>query len=304
VRQGIRGYADAVIEEISGSAQLAETASQLGAVLQLLDRSDDLRRVTADPGLSVATRRGVISDLFATQVGAPTLRLLYFVLEADRAPEFRNDVAWMAVRFDAAAHDLEPIGEPVLGRAAALERVDGYATAVLAQVDRSDLDGIEDELFRFERLVQGSEELRMALTSRDLTAHVRRAIVDDLLRSLASPATTGLAAYATRVGRPRDYLDLVAHLVDHVAAENNRRVAEVQSAVDLDDAQQQQLADALSRLTGRPVEVRVTLDPSVLAGFRATVGDTVVDGSARHRLALLKDRLDMPEANITLGDRS
>jgi F-type H+-transporting ATPase subunit delta len=304
VRQSIRGYADAVIEEISGSDQLPETASQLGAVLQLLDNSSDLRRVMGDSGLAVATRRSVISDLLAGQIGAPTLRLVNFVLGADRAAEFRNDVAWLAVRFDASAHGLAPIGEPVLGRAAAMERVDGYASAVLENVPHSDLDGIEDELFRFERLVQGSDELRGTLTSRDLTPHVRRAIVDDLLGSRASSATTRLAGYATQVGRPRDYLDLLAHLVEHVASENNRRVAEVQSPVDLDDAQQQQLADALSRLTGRPVEVRVTIDPSVLAGFRATVGDTVVDGSARHRLALLKDRLVMHEAEIITGDSS
>jgi F-type H+-transporting ATPase subunit delta len=304
VRQSIRGYTDAVIEEISGGEQLAETASQLRAVHQLLDRSDDLRQVLADPGVPVASRRGVVSDLLAGRVSEETVRLIVFALEADRAGDVHDDVAWLATRIDAAAHDLAPIGEPVLGRSAAIERLDGYATGILEAVDRDTLGEIEEALFRFERAIQGSDELRAAVTSRDLAPQVRRQIVIDLLQSHTFTATTSLAAYATHVGRPRDYLDLLAHLVERVAAESNRRVAEVQAPVDLDDAQRQQLAAALTRVAGRQVEVRVTVDPSVLAGFRATIGDTVVDGSARHRLSLLKDRLVTPEADITTGDLS
>jgi F-type H+-transporting ATPase subunit delta len=303
VRQSIRGYADAVIEEISGDGQLAGAASQLQAVVHLLDSSKELCGVLEDGGLPVHSRRGVISDLLADQVGTPVMRLVNFVLDADRAAEFRDDLAWLATWVDAAANDLAPIGEPVLGRAAAMERIDGYATGVLESVDRGQLGGIEDELFRFERLTDGSPELRTALTSRDLPAPARRGVVVDLLQSRASSATTRLAAYTTSVGRPRDYLDLITHIVERVADESNRRLAEVQSPVDLDDAQQQDLADALSRLAGRPVEVRVTIDASVLAGFRATLGDTVIDGSARHRLAVLKDRLVTPEADINTGDR-
>jgi len=74
--------------------------------------------------------------------------------------------------------------------------------------------------------------------------------------------------------------------------------------VDLDDEQRRQLAAALGRVAGRTVEVRVTIDPTVLGGFVATIGDLVVDGSMRHRLDLLKERLDMPEAQITIGDPS
>lgn len=302
MRQSIRGYTDAVIEEISGREQLAGTASEVGAVVHLVDSSEDLRLVLSDSGLSVASRRAVISDLLTGQVGTPTMRLIHFILDADRAVDFRDDLAWLAARLEAAANQLVPVGEPILGRAAAFERIEGFATGVLEAVDRPGLGGIEDDLFRFERLIQASDDLRSALTGRDLAARARRGIVVDLLHSRAAPAATSLAAYATNVGRPRDYIDLLAHLVDRVAAESNRRVAEVQSPVDLDDGQQQELATALSRLAGRSVEVRVTIEPSLLAGFRATLGDTVVDGSARHRLALLKERLIMPEADITIGD--
>ena len=113
-----------------------------------------------------------------------------------------------------------------------------------------------------------------------------------------------LAAYTTQVGRPRDYEALLSHLVDWVAAESNRRLAEVRVPVDLDDDRRRQLAEALSRVAGRPVDVLVTIDPAVLGGFVATMGDTVVDGSTRHRLELLKERLNSPEAEIITGGPS
>ena len=52
-------------------------------------------------------------------------------------------------------------------------------------------------------------------------------------------------------------------------------------------------------MAGQRVEVRVVVDPSVLGGFVATIGDTVVDGSVRHRLDLLKERLVLSEAPPT-----
>jgi F-type H+-transporting ATPase subunit delta len=231
------------------------------------------------------------------------MRLLLYPIESDRATHWRDDLEWLATRIDAAAHGLEPLGGPVLGRLAAAERIDGYVTAVLEDLeDRAVVGDIEDELFRFMRIVDGSEELRSALTSRDVSVEARRSLVQDLLGPRARPATVRLAAYVTEVGRPRDYEVLLAHLVDRVAAESNRRVAEVRAAIDLDDEQRRHLAGALNRIVGRDVEVRVTVDPAVLGGFVATIGDVVVDGSARHRLDLLKERLAMPEAQISTGD--
>jgi F-type H+-transporting ATPase subunit delta len=76
-------------------------------------------------------------------------------------------------------------------------------------------------------------------------------------------------------------------------------LAEVVSAVELDEDQRERLAEALSHVSGRPTEIRVTVDPAILGGFVATMGDTIVDGSVRHRLDLLKDRLSL--AAPTLG---
>jgi F-type H+-transporting ATPase subunit delta len=301
VRQYIRGYADAVVEQIPG--ELATTTVELQAVRDLINGSDDLRGALVDPGVPAAARRAVINDLFVGRVGAPTVRLLAVCVESDRASEFLEDLAWLVLRIDAGARHLEALDDIVLGHKAAEERVDGYASGVLEQVDRGRaLTEVEDELFRFMRIVDGTPQLRDALSSRDVSAGARRHVVTDLLQTRATPTTLSLAAYATQVGRPRDYEALLAFLVERVAAESDRRVAEVRAAVELDDDQRRQLETALSGVAGRAVEVRVTIDPAVLGGFVATIGDTVVDGSVRHRLDILKERLVMPEARIGTGD--
>ena len=90
-------------------------------------------------------------------------------------------------------------------------------------------------------------------------------------------------------GRARDIPAVVDLVVDHAAKERQREVAEVRSAVDLDDDQRDRLATALKAATGKDVEVKVVVDPAVLGGVVATIGDTVIDGSVRHRLDQLRE---------------
>jgi F-type H+-transporting ATPase subunit delta len=305
VRQSIRGYTDGVIEQAAAGGELRRTADELAAVSHLVASSQDLKRTLADPGVPGSSRRAVVTDLLSNRVGAPALRLLQFVIEADRATEVIADVDWLAVRLNAAADNLHPVGEAVLGHKAAEERLDGYATALL-QVLPGDgvLTQIEEELFRFMQILDGSEELRTILSSRDVAAEARKRLVEDLLSSKATPTTQRLASYATQIGRPRDYEDLLSFLVDRLSLESHKRMAEVRSAVELDEQQIQDLSGALRRVVGYDVQLRVLVDPSLLGGFVATIGDTVVDASARHRLELLRDRLVLPEANITTGGSS
>ncbi|MGH9095361.1 MAG: F0F1 ATP synthase subunit delta, partial [Acidimicrobiales bacterium] len=178
--------------------------------------------------------------------------------------------------------------------------LDGYATSVLEGVRADDgFDDVEDELFRFARVVDGSDGLRAALTDRDVPVEARRGLVRDLLASKATAATERLAAYATRVGRPRDFLELLSAVIERVAAESERQVAQVRAPIPLTDEQERRLAAALGRIVGHQVDVQVIVDPRVLGGFVASIGDAVVDGSARHRLEQLRDRLVLPEATIT-----
>ena len=172
------------------------------------------------------------------------------------------------------------------------DRIDGYATALfeVARVEGS-LDEVEDELFRFARVLEGNDELRSALTDEAVPAERRRGVVDDLLGDKVSPITANLVALVVSAGRARQLPAIIDRLVRRAAAEHNREVAEVRSAIPLDDDQQSRLAAALANATGKDVEVKVIVDPSVLGGIVAQVGDTVIDGSIRTRLDKLRETI-------------
>jgi len=173
-----------------------------------------------------------------------------------------------------------------------VDRIDGYTTA-LFEVARAEgsLEEVEDELFRFARTLESSDELRNALTDASLPAARRQGVVEDLLGGKASPTTVALVSFVVGSGRARDLPAIIDRLVARAAAERNRVVAEVRSAVPLTGEQIERLTTALGNATGKQVQVKVVVDPSVLGGILAQVGDTVIDGTIRHRLDQLKSLL-------------
>jgi F-type H+-transporting ATPase subunit delta len=99
-----------------------------------------------------------------------------------------------------------------------------------------------------------------------------------------------------RGGRARDIVPTLDALVEDAARARGWRVARVQSADRVDDAQRESLGQALGRLTGGPVELQVTINPQLLGGVVVQVGDLLVDGTARHRLNELKEHVLVSEA--------
>lgn len=173
-----------------------------------------------------------------------------------------------------------------------MDRVEAYAHALLeiAQAEER-LNDIEDELFRFARTVEGNDDLRMAISNPGMPLERRAAIVDELLEHRALPTTRALATFIVGAGRGHDLPSIIHRFVELAAQTREHAVAEVRSAVALDDQQRARLAEALSRATGKNVEVKVAVDPTVMGGLVATIGDTVIDGTVRHRLDQLKETM-------------
>jgi len=172
------------------------------------------------------------------------------------------------------------------------DRVDVYARSLL-DIVRSEghLDEVEDELFRFARIVEGNDDLRMSLANPGLPLERRAAIVDELLDNRGLHVTKAVAAFIVGAGRGHDLPAIVDRFVALAAEGREHAVAEVRSAVPLDDAQRQRVAEALSRATRKNVEVKVIVDETVMGGIVATIGDTVIDGTVRHRLDQLKEQI-------------
>ena len=109
----------------------------------------------------------------------------------------------------------------------------------------------------------------------------RQGAADDARRSRRSSSASGAAD---------DLPAIVDRFVELAAAEREHEVAEVRTAVPLDDAPAASGSPRRCRqATGKQVEVKVVVDESVLGGIVATIGDTVIDGTVRHRLDQLKE---------------
>jgi F-type H+-transporting ATPase subunit delta len=173
------------------------------------------------------------------------------------------------------------------------EQVEGYAAA-LFEVARAEgaLEIVEEELFKLSDVLAQSDDLRSTLTDTSIPAEKRQEIIQDLLsKGKATPLTSNLVSFVVGAGHARDLPGIISSLVERAATDRKHSVAEVRSAVPLDEDQRKRLAKALSKNLGKEVEVKVHVDPSVLGGLSARVGDVVIDGTVRHRLDQLKETI-------------
>ena len=171
-------------------------------------------------------------------------------------------------------------------------RSQAYAAALYAVANsEGQLSSVGDELFAVARAIEGNDALREALGDPHLPAERRQQIIEELLGSRTSDVTLGLASMVVAAGRGRELPAIVDALLEMSASQEGRQVAEVRSAIDLSEDQRARLAEALKRATGSDVDVRVVIDPSVVGGLVARVGDQVIDGTVRHRLSQLRESL-------------
>lgn len=168
-------------------------------------------------------------------------------------------------------------------------KVEAYARALveIAQAEGG-LDRVEDELFRMARAFESNDQLRATLSDTTIPAERRQQVVEQLLGGKASATTIQLVTLIVAAGQVRDLPAIIDVVVREASQGKSQSLAEVRSAIALSDDQQKRLAAALTKATGKPVNLKVVIDPSVLGGLVATVGDEVIDDTVRTRLDQLK----------------
>jgi len=248
---------DTRLAEDSDGARSNEISEGLYAVGALLDREPALRRAFTDPASSPDSRRDLAVRLLSDQLPAQPLEVLQGLV---------------ARPWDAAA-DLRE----------AVEQLAANAAMRAAEAGGS-LDEVEDELFRFGRLLEREPALRAALTDPGLPDERKTDLLGDLL-SGASPITLRLVELAVtrpRAGSLESRLDDLSELA---AKRRERYVAKIRVARELDDDLAERLSRALARLYGRQVELQVEIDPDVLGGVEVRVGDEIVNGTIAAQLS-------------------
>ncbi|MCC5035568.1 F0F1 ATP synthase subunit delta [Streptomyces sp. WAC 00631] len=246
------------------SVDAAKLAEELAAVTGLLDREVSLRRVLTDPAQAGEAKAELAGRLLAGQVGGETADLVTGMVRS----------RWSRSR------DLVD----------AIEELASTAELIAAQRSGS-LDDVEDELFRFGRIVASSPELRAALAERGTEAPAKAELLRRLLGGRANPVTERLVTRL--VTRPRGRsLDGGLDALSKLAADRrDRLVAVVTSAVPLSDEQKRRLGDGLARLYGRQMHLNLDVDPGVLGGIQVRIGDEVINGTIADRLDEVSRRM-------------
>ena len=102
---------------------------------------------------------------------------------------------------------------------------------------------------------------------------------------------TGVQTCALPIWTERDPAQALTDLAELAAARRGRVVVEARTAVPIDVQRHARLAEALSRTVGRPVDLEIVIDPTVVGGVVARVGDEVIDGSVKRKLQLALEQL-------------
>ena len=250
---------------LDGQVDRSRLAEDLFGITAALDGNIALRRAVGDPAREGAPKAALVERLFTGKVSPEA------VVVAKKAAGER----WSEER------DLTDTLESL-----------AVAAVVAAAEQDGKADQMEDELFRFERIVAGNPGLRDALTDRRSPAEDKERLVTTLLEGKASPETVRLVQQAVRSPRGRRFDRVLDSYLDIAATRRDQLAATVTSAVDLDTEQRRRLVAALSKIyDGKKVHLNVVLDPTVIGGIRVQIGDDVVDGTILRRLEAAKRHL-------------
>lgn len=235
----------------------AAVGQELFGVTGVLDSSASLRRAVGAPASAAEVKQGMIERLLTGKVSDAVVSVMRGVVGR----------RWSAER---------DIPE-------AVEQLAVEATFASA-ARRDAVDQVEQQLFSFERLVATTPQLRDALANRQRSGADKADLVTRLLQGKVEPETQALAVQA--VSHPRERrLDRVLETYIEVAARMRDRLsAHVTAARPLDAEHEERLSRVLADMYGRPVQLNVVVDQSVLGGVRVRVGDEVIDGTISRRL--------------------
>lgn len=243
---------------------LGAMAADLGALAGVLAGETHLRRLLTETTIAPDDRVAMIARLVSGKIGAPASTVLEFAIRQNWASG-RNLVDGMR----------------------RLSR-----TAMFLRAERAgELDEVEDQLFRFGRIVDASPQLSVVLDDPGTDPVGRAAIVQNLLGGKAHALTAELLGALARDPGGRSFSHGISELVQQAAQRKDKLVAVVQSAIPLSTEQYNRLVAALKKIYAREVAVHVLVDAELGGGIRVRIGDEVIDGSVAGRLEALRQAL-------------
>jgi F-type H+-transporting ATPase subunit delta len=168
-----------------------------------------------------------------------------------------------------------------------------YAKALFELATESGtLETVVTEIANIADAYEGNKELARALDNPLVALDAKRAILRDLADGMKVSAITKHTLLLLGDRRRANALSAVARSLAELADKKKGIVrAEVTSAVNLPDAYYDRLKTQLERVTGKKITIDRRIDPAILGGVVARIGDRIFDGSLQSRLSEVRQHL-------------
>jgi F-type H+-transporting ATPase subunit delta len=169
-----------------------------------------------------------------------------------------------------------------------------YARALfdVALEEKADLDKVAQDLHAVVAMMKASPDLALASNRTAVTDTARQALMETVANAMAlSAPVTKMMVLLARTGKLNLLPDVAASYQERLLAHQNIVRADVKSATALSPEKTKALEESLSKVTGKKVELSVSVDPELLGGVVARIGSTVYDGSVRTQLQRMRQEL-------------
>ncbi|MFI5510906.1 F0F1 ATP synthase subunit B/delta [Mycobacterium sp. NPDC051804] len=244
---------------------LTTLADELTSVVTLLVNEPILNRHLAEPSDNSDAKIGLVDRLLSDKLDTHTLELL----RTAASQRWSSDADLLA----------------------GIEHIARLALLKLAELN-DEVDDVEEQLFRFGRVLDAQPQLTTLLSNYPIAAERRIELLDKVLDGDGANQTAkALLTQTVRLLRGERADEAVLDLAELAVARRGEIVAHVTAAADLSDAQRTRLTEVLTRIYGHPVAVQIHVEPELLGGLSVTVGDEVIDGSIASRLAAAESQL-------------
>jgi F-type H+-transporting ATPase subunit delta len=289
VRESLRGYALGILSLAEKEGKRDLVADEVRAFSRILASQEMLAEIISDPSIPARKRQAISKELLSDKVDTLVLHLLETFIGTENPRSVVETISGLAQIL--AGDD----GMVLDGGFATSSRADGFSEALLESLEGSpELEQVEEEIFRFARIVEANPRIRRTLSGVGSQSEQRSGLASSLLSGKCHPICLEIILFCCSTDRIRDIVEVLDSIALRAAGIRDRKIAKVHSATELTQQQVEQIAAALEMAIGSKVEVRISIDPSLIGGAVAVVGDTVFDGSVRNRIEQLRVRLGLP----------
>jgi F-type H+-transporting ATPase subunit delta len=167
-----------------------------------------------------------------------------------------------------------------------------YAEAVFALAEESNtIDQWSGDLLTIANFAD-EPEVAGIINSNKVPRDQKMRLLDAGLKAYVNPLAMNLVGLLAQRGKVAIARQIQIAFQEMVDAKRGIAHAVVTTAVALADNERAEIATKLSTLTGKNVDVTTVVDPSIIGGIIARIGDKLVDASTRSRLQALKRSLE------------